>query len=326
MRKTEAAGKRLWKMSEQSILDCEILSRPAEIDEGSYLRILQTHRVGRVATPIIDHNIRLVEAAKKAKPWYRGMASEAPAEYLSLMLDPTSNSASGMLASFAEVVKQFDPGAFPAHCHATRVFAFTTKHLILTLSELLADIAPANALKQFGQFVAAFSDPSNAILAKHDYIQRIDAKLDAMLKSFAAVSRAFAQREREILFRSEPEQRFETAELVSKTNAILEIADETRSIVRRQEAREVARGKREREIERQEKNHAIWMRCKENGVLCKEARNGNVTYEQAFVYARAEFEAIGVHSAEEIGRLESRRSNRHSTAAKRKVECSLRER
>ncbi len=307
-------------MFEQSILECEILSRPAEIDEGSYLRILQTHRVDRVAAPIISHNIQLIKTANTAKQWYLGVTSEAPVEYLSLMLNPESNSASGKLAEFAEVVKAFDPGAFPAHCYSTRVFEFTTKHLILTLSGLLADIAPANALKRFGRFVAAYSDPENAFLAKHDYVQRVDAKLDLLLKSFAGVSRAFANREREILFKTMPLPDPGTvAELVSKTNAILEIADETRSIVRRQEAREVARGKREREVERQEKNHAIWMRCKENGVLRKEARNGNVTYEQAFDYARAEFEAIGVHSAADIRRLESRRSNRHSTAAKRKL-------
>ena len=59
-------------MSEQ-ILNCaDLYSRPAEIDEGSYLRIRQIRPVERAAAPIVDHNIQLTETAREVRPWYRG--------------------------------------------------------------------------------------------------------------------------------------------------------------------------------------------------------------------------------------------------------------
>ena len=191
-------------MSEQISANGELFVRQNEIDEGSYLRIRQIRPVERAAAPIIDHNIQLTETACEVRPWYRGETRLEPSAYMSILLDPGKNSAVGYLCAFADTVKAFAPGAFPGHCYAVRELEFTTKHLINTLATLTDAAAFTHSLRCLGAFFAAISDPANTALPRHDLVQRIDTKLDQLVDSFRGISREFAMREREIVFRAIP--------------------------------------------------------------------------------------------------------------------------
>ncbi len=299
-------------MSEQNLTGVDLYSRPTEIDEGSYLRIRQIFPVERAASPIVGHNIQLTETALEVRSWYRGETRVAPSAYMSLLLDPDRNNAVAALSGFIATVKAFSPGAFPAHCHAVRELEFTTKHLIATLATLVDAAAFAQSLRCLGAFFAAISDPSNMTLSEHDYIQRIDAKLEQLVDSFRLISREFAMREREIVFRAIPRdidaKADELLAVAKDTNAVVK---ETNKIAKRIDARDVKRGKRQSEIDRQEKCFAYWEsgRTKEAVAM---AANGKVTHNAVYDYFRRELEAVGVKSAKEFHALLTCRAKRLS--------------
>jgi hypothetical protein len=292
-------------MSEQ-ILNCaDLYSRPAEIDDGAYLRIRQIRPVERSAAPMVDHNIQLVETARDVRPWYRGETRVEPSAYMSILLDPAKNSAVNLLSVFTDTVKAFAPGSFPGHCHAVRELEFTTKHLINTLATLVDAAAFAHSLRCLGAFFAAISDPANIALSEHDLVQRIDSRLKALVDSFRLISREFAMREREIVFSAIP------GGADAKADDLLAVAKETNAVVKRIDARDVKRGKRQREIDRQEKCFGYWEigRTKEAVVM---STNGKVTHKAVYDYFRSELEAIGVKSEKDFHALLRHRTKRIS--------------
>ena len=296
-------------MSEQNLNGADLYSRPTEIDDGAYLRIRQIRPVERAAAPIVDHNIKLTEAARKVRPWYRGETRLEPSSYMSIMLDPCSNEAVCLLDAFAATVKAFAPGSFPGHCHAVRELEFTTKHLINTLATLTDAAAFAHSLRCLGAFFAAISDPANMTLQKHDMVQRIDAKLEQLVDSFRMISREFAMREREIVFRAIPSERD------AKADEILSVAKQTNAVVKRIDARDVKRGKRQSEIDRQEKCYDYWEIGRRKEAVVK-AANGKVTYAAVFKYFKRELERIGVNSAAKFKLSINRRAKRLSKQKK----------
>ena len=300
-------------MSEQNLTGADLYSRPAEIDEGSYLRIRQIRPVERAAAPIVDHNIQLVATAQSVRPWYRGETRVEPSAYMSILLDPGRNEAVRLLGAFAATVKAFAPGSFPGHCHAVRELEFTTKHLINTLATLVDAAAFAHSLKCLGAFFAAVSDPANTTLQRHDHVQRIDTKLEQLVDSFRGIAREFAMREREIVFSAIPRDTDAKADellaVAKETNAVVK---DTNATVRRIDARDVKRGKRQREIDRQEKCYALWTagQCKE-GVIALAGKK-RVSRNDVFEYYKRELKAVGVKSADEFARSLHARTQRLS--------------
>ena len=286
-------------MPGQSLTGEPVFARPTEIDDGAYLRIRQVRPVERAASPIIDHNIELTETALAARPWYRGEMRLEPSAYMSIQLDPGKNKAVGFLAEFAETVKAFPPGGFPGHCHAVRELEFTTKHLIATLSTLIETTAFVNSLRCLGAFFATITDPANMALPKHDLVQRIDAKLEQLVESFRTISREFAMREREIVFRSIPQERD------TKTDEIL-------TVVKRIDARDVKRGKRQVEIDRQDKCWAIWEAGQRKDGVIALAGKRRVSRSNVFDYYKRELKGIGVKNASDFVALLKRREKRLS--------------
>ena len=296
-------------MSEQISANGELFVRQNEIDEGSYLRIRQIRPVERAAAPIIDHNIQLTETAREVRPWYRGETRLEPSAYMSILLDPGKNSAVGYLCAFADTVKAFAPGAFPGHCYAVRELEFTTKHLINTLATLTDAAAFTHSLRCLGAFFAAISDPANTALPRHDLVQRIDTKLDQLVDSFRGISREFAMREREIVFRAIPHERD------AKADEILAVAMDTNAVVKRIDARDVKRGKRQTEIDRQEKCFGYWEIGRQK-LSVKLGANSKVTYAAVFGYFKRELESIGVTTDKHFGLLLTRRLKRLSFRSK----------
>ena len=286
-------------MPEQSLTGEPVFARPTEIDDGAYLRIRQVRPVERAASPIIDHNIELTETALAARPWYRGETRLEPSAYMSIQLDPGKNKAVGFLAEFAATVKAFPPGGFPGYCHAVRELEFTTKHLIATLSTLIETTAFVNSLRCLGAFFATITDPANMALPKHDLVQRIDAKLEQLVESFRMISREFAMREREIVFRSIPQERD------TKTDEIL-------TVVKRIDARDVKRGKRQVEIDRQDKCWAIWEAGQRKDGVIALAGKRRVSRSNVFDYYKRELKGIGVKNASDFVALLKRREKRLS--------------
>lgn len=286
-------------MPGQSLTGEPVFARPTEIDDGAYLRIRQVRPVERAASPIIDHNIELTETALAARPWYRGETRLEPSAYMSIQLDPGKNKAVGFLAEFAETVKAFPPGGFPGHCHAVRELEFTTKHLIATLSTLIETTAFVNSLRCLGAFFATITDPANMALPKHDLVQRIDAKLEQLVESFRTISREFAMREREIVFRSIPQERD------TKTDEIL-------TVVKRIDARDVKRGKRQVEIDRQDKCWAIWEAGQRKDGVIALAGKRRVSRSNVFDYYKRELKGIGVKNASDFVRCLHARTQRLS--------------
>ena len=286
-------------MPEQSLTGEPVFARPTEIDDGAYLRIRQVRPVERAASPIIDHTIELTETALAARPWYRGETRLEPSAYMSIQLDPGKNKAVGFLAEFAETVKAFPPGGFPGYCHAVRELEFTTKHLIATLSTLIESTAFFNSLRCLGAFFATISDPANMALPRHDLVQRIDAKLEQLVESFRTISREFAMREREIVFRSIPQERD------TKTDEIL-------TVVKRIDARDVKRGKRQVEIDRQDKCWTIWEAGQRKDGVIALAGKRRVSRSNVFDYYKRELKGIGVKNASDFVALLKRREKRLS--------------
>ena len=293
-------------MSEQNLNGADLYSRPAEIDDGAYLRIRQIRPVERAAAPIVDHNIQLVETAQSVRPWYRGETRVEPSAYMSILLDPGRNEAVRLLGALAATVKAFAPGSFPGHCHAVRELEFTTKHLINTLATLVDAAAFAHSLKCLGAFFAAVSDPANTTLQRHDHVQRIDTKLEQLVDSFRGIAREFAMREREIVFSAIPR------DTDAKADELLAVAKETNAVVKRIDARDVKRGKRQREIDKQERCYALWTagQCKE-GVIALAGKK-RVSRNDVFEYYKRELKAIGVKSAAEFARSLHARTQRLS--------------
>ena len=296
-------------MSEQISANGELFVRQNEIDEGSYLRIRQIRPVERAAAPIIDHNIQLTETACEVRPWYRGETRLEPSAYMSILLDPGKNSAVGYLCAFADTVKAFAPGAFPGHCYAVRELEFTTKHLINTLATLTDAAAFTHSLRCLGAFFATISDPANTALPRHDLVQRIDTKLDQLVDSFRGISREFAMREREIVFRAIPHERD------AKADEILAVAMDTNAVVKRIDARDVKRGKRQTEIDRQEKCYALWMAGQGKEGVIALAGKRRISRNDVFEYYKREFKAINVGSAVEFVRCLHARAQRLSRQA-----------
>ena len=263
----------------------------------------------RAAAPIIDHNIQLTETACEVRPWYRGETRLEPSAYMSILLDPGKNSAVGYLCAFADTVKAFAPGAFPGHCYAVRELEFTTKHLINTLATLTDAAAFTHSLRCLGAFFAAISDPANTALPRHDLVQRIDTKLDQLVDSFRGISREFAMREREIVFRAIPHERD------AKADEILAVAMDTNAVVKRIDARDVKRGKRQTEIDRQEKCFGYWEIGRQK-LSVKLGANSKVTYAAVFGYFKRELESIGVTTDKHFGLLLTRRLKRLSFRSK----------
>jgi len=296
-------------MSEQIPTVADLFARPTEIEEGSYLRIRQIRPVERAAAPIVDHNIILTETALALRPWYRGESAAAPQDYLSDLLDPHNNNAVVTLADFTKTIKAFPPGAFPAHCHAVRTLEFTTKHLVATLGTIFESPVFNNALRSLGAFFAAISDPANLALSRHDFDQRVTARLERMIDSFNDISREFNIRERSMAFSELPLE--QPAPDDARTDEILSAVNETRQIVKRIDARDVKRGKRQSEIARQEKCYSYWEIGRQKEAVMK-ASNGKVTYEAVFDYYRRELEPIGVKSPEAFRLSINRRAKRLS--------------
>ena len=293
-------------MSEQNPSGGDLYSRPTEIDGGAYLRIRQIRPVERAAAPIVDHNIQLTETAREVRPWYRGETRLEPSAYMSILLDPGRNEAVRLLDAVAATVKAFAPGSFPGHCHAVRELEFTTKHLINTLATLADASAFANSLRCLGAFFAAISDPSNSALPRHDLVQRIDAKLEQLVDSFRAISREFAMREREIVFRAIPPERD------AKADELLAVARDTNAVVKRIDARDVKRGKRQAEIDRQDKCYALWTAGQGKEGVIALAGKRRVSRDNVFEYYKRELKAIGVKSAAEFTRYLHARAQRLS--------------
>lgn len=292
-------------MSEQISANGELFVRQNEIDEGSYLRIRQIRPVERAAAPIIDHNIQLTETACEVRPWYRGETRLEPSAYMSILLDPGKNSAVGYLCAFADTVKAFAPGAFPGHCYAVRELEFTTKHLINTLATLTDAAAFTHSLRCLGAFFAAISDPANTALPRHDLVQRIDTKLDQLVDSFRGISREFAMREREIVFRAIPHERD------AKADEILAVAMDTNAVVKRIDARDVKRGKRQTEIDRQEKCFGYW-EIGRRKIAVKDGVNAKVSHKDVFAYFQCELKEAGIRSVKDFHAYLTRRSKRMS--------------
>ena len=297
-------------MSGQSFSGADLYSRPAEIDDGAYLRIRQIRPVERAAAPIVDHNIQLTETACEVRPWYRGETRLEPSAYMSILLDPCKNSAVSYLCAFADTVKAFAPGSFPGHCHAVRELEFTTKHLINTLATLTDAAVFAHSLRCLGAFFAAISDPANTMLPKHDLVQRIDTRLEQLVDSFRDISREFGMHEREIVFRAIPRDTDATAD------ELLAVAKETNAVVKRIDARDVKRGKRQAEIDKQEKCYAYWEMGRAKESVKSAAKNGKVTYANVFEYFRRELEAMGIKSAAKFTLAINRRAKRLSKSKK----------
>ena len=186
----------------------ERLERPPEIDDGALLRIQQVRPVEKTASPIIDHNLELIDLAAGLKRWYQGKGVTTPRDLLSGSLDPTENNACGKLNAFVGTVKRFKPGAFPAHCDAVREVEFTTVRLIRTLMEITDAPVFVEALKRVGALFATLADPINFTLSDHDFQQRLNSRLANLIEAFTEISSLFKKRERErdleIAFRKLP--------------------------------------------------------------------------------------------------------------------------
>lgn len=195
-------------MSDQKPQEDARLERAPEIDDGALLRIRQIRPVEKAASPIIDHNLDLIDLATGLKKWYQGKGVSTPHDLLGDLLDPNENNACNMLNAFVGTVKRFKPGAFPAHCDAVRELEFTTVRLIRTLMELCDAPVFVEALKRVGALFATLADPINFTLSDHDFQQRLNSRLTNLVEAFSEIACVFKKRERErdfeIVFRKLP--------------------------------------------------------------------------------------------------------------------------
>ena len=322
-------------MSDQNPQEEVRLERAPEIDDGALLRIRQIRPVEKAASPIIDHNLELIDAAIALRPWYLGQAKRTPHELMSTLLDPNANNAANMLTTFVETVKRFKPGAFPGHCDAVRKLEFTTVQLIRTLMTLIDSPVLVDAVKRVGALSATLADPSNYLLPDHDLRQRIDSRLRQMLESFGEISNAFHARERErdleIVFSKlppEPATKEDVKAIV--VDAAGSAADKIVSSTERaadkvvhaveKGAAKVARTARKRmgrkpktKIDVQEAVWNIHEREKKN-VEVKNMGHGRAIRENEYFHAKNELKVYGIMSAEAYIDLLNKRTKRLSRA------------
>lgn len=172
-------------------------NRPEAIDFGSIERIRQIRPVEKAAGPIVDHNLDLIDAVRRVRPWYLGKRAKTPGEILSRLLDPTCNSACQKLGAFVSAILDFRPGAFPAHCSAVRQLQFTTTMLLRELDTTIDSPAVKGAFSVVDAFFAALSASGNFLLDTDSYDRRIKASLEELLRTFGEIAAAFHLRERQ---------------------------------------------------------------------------------------------------------------------------------
>ena len=171
--------------------------RPETIDDATFSRIVFIRPLEAAVQPIIDHNLELVEAVRRLRPWYRGERNDFNAELLSTLLDPDANHACEMLKAFIAIVKRYNPGEFPAHCCKMRELEFTTRYLIRELGKCFESPAFTNAVTQLGHLIFAWSAPNTGMYSFPDWVTRLDTRLERLIRSFADIAEACRRRERE---------------------------------------------------------------------------------------------------------------------------------
>ena len=172
-------------------------NRKVTIDDASFSKIVFVHPLEQAVQPIIDHNLELVEKARHLCPWYRGERDDFNCELLSTLLDPDANSACDMLKAFIGVVKRYRPHEFPAQCGKMIELEFTTRYLIRELGKCFDSAVFANADTHFGHLVMTLNAPSRLAYNDYEWHERLDIRLARLVKSFADVSDACRQRERQ---------------------------------------------------------------------------------------------------------------------------------
>ena len=211
-------------------------NRPEAIDFGSIERIRQIRPVEKAAGPIVDHNLDLIDAVRRVRPWYLGKRVKTPGEVLSRLLDPTCNSACQKLGAFVKAILDFQPGAFPAHCSAVRQLQFTTTMLLRELDGTIDSPAVKSAFSVADDFFAALSASGNFLLDAATYDRRITAKLEELLRSFGEIAAAFHLRERqrdaEIAFSKMPPVTLEDVKTVA-VEAAQTAAEDVKKTVRK---------------------------------------------------------------------------------------------
>lgn len=171
--------------------------RPETIDDATFSRIVFIRPLELAVQPIIDHNVELIHAVRRLRPWYRGEHDGMEPELLSTLLDPDANHACDMLKAFIATVKRYNPGEFPAHCCKMRELEFTTRYLVHELEKCFESPAFTNAVTQLGHLVFAWSAPNSGMYALVDWVRRLDTRLERLIRSFADIAEACRRRERE---------------------------------------------------------------------------------------------------------------------------------
>lgn len=172
-------------------------TRPEAIDFGSLERIRQIRPVEKACGPITDHNLDLIDTVRSVRAWYQGKRQKTPGELLSRLLNPNLNAACQMLGALVQVILDFQPGAFPAHCSAVRQLQFSTVMLLRELNDTIDSPAVKAAFNAVDDFFAVLSASGNFLVDTDSYDRRIKAKLEEMLRSFGEISNSFHQRERQ---------------------------------------------------------------------------------------------------------------------------------
>ena len=171
--------------------------RPVTIDDATFSRIVFIRPLEAAVQPIIDHNVELVDAVRRLRPWYRGERNDFNAELLSTLLDPDANHACEMLRTFIAIVKRYNPGEFPAHCCKMRELEFTTRYLIRELGKCFDSPVFTNAVTQLGHLIFAWSAPNIGMYSFPDWVSRLDTRLERLIRSFGDIAEACRRRERE---------------------------------------------------------------------------------------------------------------------------------
>lgn len=323
-------------MSNPELQEVARLERVPEIDDGTLLRIRQVRPVEKAASPIIDHNLELIELAVGLRKWYQGKGVSTPHDLLGDSLDPHENNACNMLNDFVGTVKRFKPGAFPAHCDAVRELEFTTVRLIRTLMEICDAPVFVEAIKRVGILFATLADPINFTLSDHDFQQRLNSRLANLTEAFAEISRVFKKRERErdfeIVFRKlppEPATKEEVRAIVKRAagsaadkivSSTERAADKVAAAVEKGAAkmmRAVGKKKGRKPRIKVDVQEAVW-NIHEREKRNEEVRNmghGHATRENEFIHAQRELKTFGILTAKAYVDLLNMRTKRHSRAA-----------
>ena len=95
------------------------------------------------------------------------------------------------------MVKRYRPHEFPAQCGKMIELEFTTRYLIRELGKCFDSAVFANADTHFGHLVMTLNAPSRLAYNDYEWHERLDIRLARLVKSFADVSDACRQRERQ---------------------------------------------------------------------------------------------------------------------------------